>query len=96
MYPAIFTPDAGNQDNAYNVIFPDFDNCFTCGYGIDHSYEMAAEVLGICIESFIEDMGNEPESLPMPSNPNHIQVPDGGFVTLVQVDMADFFYQIPQ
>lgn len=91
VYPAIFTPDTDNKDNSYDVVFPDLENCFTCGYGVEHSYEMAAEVLGIWIESFIEDRGNNPAALPAPSNPNKIQAPEGGFVSLVQVDMSEFF-----
>ena len=90
-YPAIFTLDVDNKDEGYDITFPDLDGCFTCGYGVEHAYEMAKEILSIHIECFIQDMGNSPKALPAPSNPNTIDVPEGSFLSLIQVDMKDFF-----
>jgi predicted RNase H-like HicB family nuclease len=43
-----------DKDNGYNVIIPDIDGGYTCGYDFIHSVKMAKEVLELCLEDIID------------------------------------------
>ena len=85
-YPAVFHPE---DNGGYYIEFPDLENTFTgineddVAYGIS----MAEEVLGLMLADRIEH-GQE---LPTPAAINSLQVPKGGLVTLVKVDLQQFF-----
>jgi len=51
IYPAIFTRE---DDGRYDVFFPDLQGCNTYGENIEHAALMAAEALGLYIESLID------------------------------------------
>lgn len=88
VYPAVFTKDG--EETGYSVDFPDFENCYTCGDGLEHSIEMARERLGIEIEEYFEAK----KDLPAPSDISIILNPDDGFTTFIDVDMIKFYKQM--
>ncbi len=56
-YPAVFSPAI---EGGYNVSFPDFPGCVTCGDNFEHAKAMAKEVL----ELWIEELESKKEELP--------------------------------
>lgn len=50
-YPAVFQPA---EEGGYNVSFPDFPGCVTCGKNFDHAKRMAREVLELWFEELAE------------------------------------------
>ena len=78
-YPAIFE----QEDEGYNVSFPDLPGCLTCGDNLDDALCMAEDVL----RGFLEWLEEDKESFPEPSNPAGLTPPEGGFITLVSAWM---------
>ena len=56
-YPAVFSPAI---EGGYNVSFPDFPGCVTCGDTFEHAKAMAKDVL----ELWIEELKSKQEELP--------------------------------
>ena len=56
-YPAVFAP---NEQNGFDVSFPDFPGCITFGKDFEEAKPKAAEVLGL----WIEELQEEGEALP--------------------------------
>lgn len=81
-YPATFTPF---EDGAggYVVEFPDLPGCVTEGYGIADALFMAEDAASGWILTELED-GKTP---PKASEPQTVQAPTGGFVSMVRLDM---------
>lgn len=80
IYPAVFE----REDEFYNVSFPDIPGCFTCGHGLLEAYEMAKDAMELMIcDYFSPESSHE---APLPSFPESIKVPAGGFVSLVYSD----------
>lgn len=46
-YPAVFQPA---EEGGYNVSFPDFPGCVTCGKDFEEAKRMAREVLELWLE----------------------------------------------
>jgi predicted RNase H-like HicB family nuclease len=82
-YPAIFTPE---ENGAYSVFFPDFENCYTCGDNIADSIYMAEDVLAFTIYSLQKE--NKP--LPEPSNISSISTSEGEFVNYIACDTLEY------
>jgi predicted RNase H-like HicB family nuclease len=80
IYPAIFEPGA---EHGYCITFPDLPGIITSGETIEESLLMAKEALELHIYGMEEDGG----ILPEPTPPNKINIPEGGFVSLVDVWM---------
>ena len=80
VYPAIFY----KEDDGYSVMFVDFE-CATQGGDLPESIEMAAEAAAGWIMGSI-DRG---ETLPKASAPESVYPEDGGFVSLVYVDLDE-------
>lgn len=77
-YPGYFEP---NELGGYSVWFPDFPECHTDGDNLDDVVNMAAEVLELVIESYIENG----RALPAPSL--NVSTPEGVRELLVSVDV---------
>ena len=84
-YPAIFTPE---EDGGYFIKFPDIQGAFTgineddIAFGIS----MAEEALGLSLAGCVED----DDFTPAPSDINDLKAPEGGFVTMVKVDLEEY------
>jgi predicted RNase H-like HicB family nuclease len=86
IYSAVFEPDI--EAGGYVVTFHDLP-VVTEGDTIAEAHFMATEALGAYIEMCLDD-GDE---LPNPTPPNEIKPPEGGFVSLINVDMLQFKIQ---
>lgn len=82
-YPAVFEPE---EDGGFTVDFPDIPGCYTQGENLEDCYEMAFDVLGLCL-SVMED---QKETIPTPSNPQDIPVEKGQFVAVIEFDLAAY------
>ena len=79
IYPVVFTPE---QVGGYSVFVPDLESN-TQGDTLAEAIEMARDVIGLmCM-----DMEDDGKALPAPSAPADVQVKDGEFVSLVDVDV---------
>jgi len=80
-YPAIFDPW---EDGAgYTVEFPDLPGCVTEGKSITEALDMAEDAASGWILDELEDG----KQTPVASNALSIIPPDGGFVSMVSVDI---------
>ena len=57
-YYAVFDP---TEEGGYNVYFPDFPGCVTCGDTLEEAQEMAKEVL----ELWIEELKSQKQEVPI-------------------------------
>jgi predicted RNase H-like HicB family nuclease len=87
IYPAIFTPDL--EVGGYVVTFPDLSGIITEGDDVKEALAMAKEALGSYIEMCVDDG----EALPPPTAPDKIRAPEGGFISLIEVDLLHFKLQ---
>ena len=71
-------------EGGFWVSFPDFPECFTQGETIEDTYAMAVDALGLCISEYTTN------SLPKPSLPSDITVPEGATLALVSLDLAAY------
>ena len=58
IYPAIFKLVEG----AYDVRFPDIDNCFTFGENLEDALDSASDVLELCLYDMEQDKIDIPEA----------------------------------
>jgi len=82
VFPAVFTKE---ESGHYSINFPDLKNCYTQGDNLQDAYDMASDVLCLCLYH-MEEKG---EPIPAPSNPEDIKVNDG-FVALIGVDTLEY------
>lgn len=82
VFPAVFTTE---DDGQYSIEFPDLKNCYTQGDNLQDAYDMASDVLCLCLYN-LEEKG---ETIPAPSNPEDIKVSDG-FVALIGADTLEY------
>jgi len=79
-FPAVF--DSGlDSDQGFTVTFPDLPGCVTEGSNLNEAMYMAKDVL----QGFLYIMEEDNEEMPYPSNPNHIKLPDNGFISIIEV-----------
>ena len=76
-YPAVFKEI---EKDVYFVKFPDVDGAFTEGHGLRDAFEMASDVLATMLY--------DSKRLPNGSNTANYDLQDGGFVSIVQSDLA--------
>ncbi|WP_432702701.1 type II toxin-antitoxin system HicB family antitoxin [Lysinibacillus sphaericus] len=79
-FPAIFDPDTDNE-NGFTVTFPDLPGCITEGSDMDEAVYMAKDVL----VGFLYGMEEDGEQIPTPSNPSKIDLPQGAFISIIEV-----------
>lgn len=80
-YPAVFTPF--DDEEGYMVEFPDLPGCITEGETIADALFMAEDAASGWVLIDLEDG----KSAPKASDPGAIEAPDGGFVSMVALDM---------
>jgi predicted RNase H-like HicB family nuclease len=80
IFPAIFEP---GEEKGYTVIFPDLPGCITEGDNTAEALHMAKEAL----ELHLYNMEDEDESIPSPSLPEKISVPQKSFIGIIEVWM---------
>ncbi|HWL25627.1 MAG TPA: type II toxin-antitoxin system HicB family antitoxin [Ureibacillus sp.] len=74
------------EDQTFNVDFPDLENVFTDGDTLHEAITMAQDVLGQTLAS------NEDDNMPFnpPSPAKDIHIPEGASLVLITVDTDDF------
>ncbi|MDD6478750.1 MAG: type II toxin-antitoxin system HicB family antitoxin [Oscillospiraceae bacterium] len=80
-YPVILTPDT----NGYTVYIPDFD-IYTQGADLTEAIIMSRDAIGL----MGIDMEDDGKILPTPCAVKDIKTNDGSFVSLVDVDFAEY------
>jgi predicted RNase H-like HicB family nuclease len=80
IFPAVFDP---GEEHGYCITFPDLPGIVTSGETIEESLSMAKEAL----ELHLYGMEEDGDVVPAPTSPDKIDVPQGGFVSLVEVWM---------
>jgi len=80
IFPAVFEP---GEHKGYCVSFPDLPGCITEGDTLEEALHMAKEALELHLYGMEEDGDPIPESTP----PQEIEIPTGGFVTIVEAWM---------
>jgi len=83
IYPAIFDPC---EEGGYIVTFPDLPGCITEGDNVEEALSMAKEAMALHLWG-MEDDG---DTIPPPTSPEKVPVPEGGFASLVEVWMPPF------
>lgn len=81
VYPAVFTYD--KKENCYLVDFIDF-SCSTFGATLQEAFFMAEEAMGL----YFEDEREYPKAT---ENYTDIKLKDNQFISLVGVDMVEYF-----
>ncbi len=77
-FPAIFDQD---NENGFTITFPDLPGCITEGSKMDEAVYMAKDVLA----GFLYGMEEDGEQIPAPSYPSNIVLPQGAFISIVEV-----------
>ncbi len=80
IFPAVFESD-GN--GGYTVTFPDLPGCITEGDTLGEALYMAKDAL----ELYIYNLEEDNETIPTPTAPEKIKVPEGAFINLIEVYM---------
>ena len=83
VYPAIFTKE---ENGLYSVDFPDIKGCVTCGDDLADALYMAQDVLAFTLYDYERDN----KKVPVPSEPDSIEVPNGSFVNCVLCDTLEY------
>ena len=79
VYPALFTPDTGG---GYNVVFPDIEGCYTCGYNLAEAMDYANDALALML-CYLEE---EEQDIPVPTPIEKVKHRKGEFVTYIACD----------
>ncbi|MGI5839298.1 MAG: type II toxin-antitoxin system HicB family antitoxin [bacterium] len=82
IFPAVFEPD----DGAYCITFPDLPGIVTTGDSIEEALYMARDAMSLHLWG-MEDDG---DPIPEPTPPSDIPIPEGGFVSLIEVYMPPY------
>ena len=82
-YPALFEP---NELGGHNVQFLDFEEGATCGDTFEESVDMAAEVLELLVDAYLQD----DKALPEISDPTGLN----GLIAMVSVEVDIAAYAV--
>ena len=83
IYTAVFDPC---EEGGYCITFPDLPGCITQGDNIGEALDMAKEAMSL----HLYGMEDDHDPIPPPTSPEKVEVPDGGFVSLIEVWMPPF------
>ncbi|MBQ7170364.1 MAG: type II toxin-antitoxin system HicB family antitoxin [Synergistaceae bacterium] len=83
VFPTVI--DYDSEADAYNVYFPDLENCYTCGYGLYDTLHMAWDVLNLTLF----DMEIDGKEIPPASNHKDIDAGEG-FVQYIRADTESY------
>ncbi|MDR3148531.1 MAG: type II toxin-antitoxin system HicB family antitoxin [Oscillospiraceae bacterium] len=84
VYPACFYRN--EENDGFTAVFPDLPGCVTCGSSLAESALMAEDAASGWVLDEMED-GNE---IPQASAIDSVVPDDGGFVSLVALDMDSY------
>lgn len=84
VFPATFEPA---DDNGYCVTFHDLPGIVTQGNSIEEALCMAKDALELHLYGMIVDN----DTIPVPTIPSELSIPEGGFVSLVEAWMPKVF-----
>lgn len=79
VFPAIFSKE---DDNSYNVRFPDIDGAFTFGSDFEEAMLMAKDCLELNLDTIDE--------IPKISDLKDIQLETGEYIVMIQADMLSY------
>lgn len=82
VYPAIFE----KEEQAYNISFPDFPECYTCGDNLSDAIKMAEDALAMTLV-YYEDIQKK---VPEPCEMKEIETNSASFATLISVDTYEY------
>lgn len=82
LYPAIFQ----SEDEGYSVWIPDIQGCISQG----DTFEEARENIKDALSVFVLEAKKENKDLPKASRAEIIQVVDGQFVVIIELDIVDY------
>ena len=80
VYPAIFTPC---KEGGYAIHFPDLPGTNSQGDDMAEAIRMARDALAMWLDALIDDG----KTLPAASRPSDIQLDEGQFVSMIDVDL---------
>lgn len=80
LFPAVFEP---GERIGLVVSFPDLPGCLTEGESLEEAVHMAKDALAL----HLFGMESDGDPIPLPTAPQNIQVPQGGFISLVEAWM---------
>jgi predicted RNase H-like HicB family nuclease len=83
IYPAVFDPC---EEGGYTITFPDLPGCITEGDTVEEALSMAKEAMTLHLYG-MEDDG---DTIPDPTPPEKVQIPEDGFISLVETWMPPF------
>ena len=78
LYYAVFE----QEEDGYNVSFPDLPGCLTCGDDMSDALHMAQDVL----EGWMIGVENDKETIVTPSEPKQIDIPKDALLIPVEAD----------
>lgn len=81
-YPAVFT----KEEDGYSVVFPDIENCFTCGETLEEAVEMAADALAM----MLTDREDRKQQIPTPTPLSRVETAEDSMASLVLADTAEY------
>ena len=81
-YTAVFT----QEEEGFNVNFPDFQGCYTCGDDMADAIHMAHDVL--CLT--LCDLEDDKKPVPSASKQRDIQVTGEQITSVIAVDTGDY------
>lgn len=79
VFPAVFFKE---DDNGYNVRFPDIDGAFTCGNDFEEAMLMAKD----CLELNLDTV----DKIPNISDLKDIKLEENEYIVMIQADMLSF------
>jgi len=79
-FPAIFDPGT-DDEQGFTITFSDLPGCITEGSDMNEAVYMAKDVLA----GFLYGMEEDEETIPTPSDPSSIDLPQGAFISIIEV-----------
>ena len=83
IYPAVFDPC---EEGGYCITYPDLPGIVSEGDTVEECLSMAKEALELHLYGMEEDS----DPIPEPTHPSRVEVPKGGFVSMVEAVMPLF------
>jgi len=80
IFPAVFDPC---EEGGYCITFPDLPGIVTEGNTLEEAFFMARDAM----ELHLWGMEDDGDPIPKPSPPNRVEVPEGGFMCLIEAVM---------
>ncbi len=82
IYPAIFE----QENDCYNVSFPDLPGCNTFGKGLQQSFDMAEDALAL----YLYDFEEHEKTIPKVTDISSIKCKGNSFATLISCDTIHY------